>query len=276
DLALAHGFTDIVYEPYGGHSVDDGQLLDNYHYNKIEARWTEQIPMPQWDWLPQFIKAAGDRRHTIQLDFYGGAVDRNVDSNDEFRGGGQHPYYQGSDSLRPNTLFAGYPFYSLSGETMGILSVAYRFPIRRQLNRKVGPFYFYDVTAQVMGTAGNFWSYRAPEDEADYYRNAFGDRVAYREQDVRREIPFMDYAYKNGNSMLYDAGAELRVGAAIFNNFSWDSFFRVAYGFNRIRGYGDVNGDDIQDTTDNAIGDELSNETEAPGFRFYIGLGTGW
>ena len=276
DLALAHGFTDIVYEPYGGHSVDDGQLLDNYHYNKIEARWTEQIPMPQWDWLPQFIKAAGDRRHTIQLDFYGGAVDRNVDSNDEFRGGGQHPYYQGSDSLRPNTLFAGYPFYSLSGETMGILSVAYRFPIRRQLNRKIGPFYFYDLTAQVMGTAGNFWSYRAPEDESDYYRNAFGDRVAYREQDVRREIPFMDYAYKNGNSMLYDAGAELRVGAAIFNNFSWDSFFRVAYGFNRIRGYGDVNGDDIQDTTDNAIGDELSNETEAPGFRFYIGLGTGW
>jgi hypothetical protein len=50
----------------------------------------------------------------------------------------------------------------------------------------------------------------------------------------------------------------------------------VVYGFNEIRGYNDVNGDDISDTTQNAIGDELSNETEAPGFRVYLGLGTGW
>jgi hypothetical protein len=159
---------------------------------------------------------------------------------------------------------------------MGIISLAYRFPIRRQINRKVGPFYFYDLTAQVMGTAGNFWSYRAPENEADYYRNQYGDRVAYRPENIRREIPFIDYAYKNGNAMLYDAGAEVRLGITAFNNGFWNSFFRVAYGFNEVRGYGDVNGDDIQDTTDNAIGDELSNEVEPAGFRFYLGLGTGW
>jgi len=127
-----------------------------------------------------------------------------------------------------------------------------------------------------MGTAGNFWSYTAPTNPANYYRNQYGDRVAYNPEKVRREIPFVDTAYKNGNAMLYDAGAELRVSAALFNNFSWDSFVRLAYGFNEIRGYGDVNGDDVQDTTDNAIGDELSNETEKPGFRFYLGLGTGW
>jgi hypothetical protein len=276
DLAYSHGFTDVVYEPYGGHTVDDGELLDSYQYNKVEARWTEQLGMPVWEWLPEFIKIAGQRKHTIQLDVYGGFLDRNVDTNDEFRGGGQHPYYWGSDSLRPNTLFAGYPQSSLSGETMGIISLAYRFPIRRQINRKVGPFYFYDLTAQVMGTAGNFWSYRAPENEADYYRNQYGDRVAYRPENIRREIPFIDYAYKNGNAMLYDAGAEVRLGITAFNNGFWNSFFRVAYGFNEVRGYGDVNGDDIQDTTDNAIGDELSNEVEPAGFRFYLGLGTGW
>lgn len=276
DLAYSHGYTDVVYEPYGGHTVDDGELLDNYQYNKVELRWTEQMRMPSWQWLPEFIRIAGERRHTIQLDFYGGFVDRNVDSNDEFRGGGQHPYYQGSDSLRPNTLFSGYPFYSLSGETMGILSLGYRFPIRRQINRKIGPFYFYDLTAQVMGTAGNFWSYRAPENESEYYRNQYGDRVAYNPGKIYREIPFIDDAYKNGNPMLYDAGAEVRLGITSFNNGAWDSFFRVAYGFNSVRGYGDVNGDDIQDTTDNAIGDELSNENEPAGLRFYLGLGTGW
>lgn len=273
DLIYTYGFTDVVYEPYGGHSVDDGELLDKYGYNKVEARWTEQILVPAWG---KVLSAAQANRHTIQVDFQGGFTDRNVDLNDEFRAGGQHPFYWGSDSLRPNTQFAGYPQYSLSGETMAMLNLAYRFPLRRELNRKVGPFYFYDVTAQFMGTAGNLWSYLPPEDPDLYYRNEYGDRVARDPSTIRREIPFVDVAHKNGNWMLFDAGTELRVSGSLFNGAFWNSFFRVAYGFNEIRGYGDVNGDDIQDTTDNAIGDELSNETEKPGLRFYVGLGTGW
>jgi hypothetical protein len=102
----------------------------------------------------------------------------------------------------------------------------------------------------------------------------FADALAY--DAVTREIPFVDEAYKNGNSMLYDASAELRVRSVIFHGMPWDSFARVAYGFNEIRGYGDVNGDDLFDTSENALGDELSNETEPAGFRYYIGFGTGW
>lgn len=273
DLSYTYGYSDVVYEAQGGHSVDDGELLDNYGYNKVELRWTEQIPVPAWG---PVLSAANSRRHTIQVDVQAGFIDRNVDRNDEFRGGGQHPFNWGSDSLRPNTLFAGYPSSSLSGETMALVNLAYRFPIRRELNKRVGPFYFYDITGQVMGTAGNFWSYRPPAKEEKYYRNEYGERVARDAADVRREIPFVMDAYKNGNSLLFDAGGELRVSASIFSGASWDSFFRVVYGFNRIRGYGDVNGDDIQDSTDSSIGDELSNETEEPGFRFYVGLGTGW
>lgn len=272
DLTYTLGYTDVVYEPYGGHSVDDGQLLDKYAYNKVEARWTEQIGVPGWGPL----KKAAEMRHTIQVDLQAGMIDRNVDTNDEFRAGGQHPYYWGSDSLRPNTLFAGYPGYSLSGETMALVNLGYRFPIRREMNKRVGPFYFYDLTAQVMGTAGNLWSFRAPQNEEDFYRNEYGDRVARDESSIRREIPFVDSAYKNGNYLLYDAGVELRSSASLFNQMGWNSFVRVVYGFNEIRGYGDVNGDDIQDTTDSAIGDELSNETEKPGVRVYVGLGTGW
>ena len=273
DLTVSRAYSDVVYAPQGGRSVDDGEMLDAYAFNKVETRWTEQVLVPAWGSL---LRKAQEARHTIQLDAAVGVIDRNVDRNDEFRAGGQHPFYFGSDSLRPNTLFAGYPSNSLSGETMALFNLAYRFPLRREWNKRVGPFYFYDLTGQVMGSAGNLWSYQAPTDPSTYYRNEYGERVSRDASSVRREIPFVDTAYKNGNYLLYDAGAELRLSASLFSQAQWNSFVRVVYGFNEIRGYGDVNGDDIQDTTNNAIGDELSNETEQPGVRVYLGLGTGW
>ena len=71
--------------------------------------------------------------------------------------------------------------------------------------------------------------------------------------------------------MLEDADA-FRVVADV----DWDSFVRVAYGFQSIRGYYDPNGDDITDTNQQTQGDSLSNEREPPSVRVYIGLGTGW
>lgn len=272
DLNYIFGYTDIVYPGQDGVTVNDGQRLDNYAYNKGEIRYIEQIPVPSWG----FLKEAARNRHTIQLDVDLGWVDRNVDSFDEFSAGGQHPYYFGSNSLRPNTLFSGYPANSLSGETMAMINLAYRFPIRREWNQRVGPLYIYDITGQVFGTAGNLWSYRAPTDPEKYYTDGYDQHVAINDSDVYREIPFVDYSEKNGNYMLFDAGAEVRVSSTLFSNVGWNSFFRVSYGFNRIRGLYDVNGDDIQDTTDNGIGNGQSNEVEEPGFRFYLGLGTGW
>ncbi len=276
DLGYAHAYSDIVYEAQGGATVDDGELLDAYHYEQVDLRWTEQIPMPQWTWLPRFLKEAGRLRHTVQLDVQGGFISRNVDLNDELRAGGQHPAYIGSDSLRPSSLFAGYPPFSLSGETVVIGNLAYRFPIRRQLNWRMGPLYVYDITGQVQGTAGNLWSFAPPESPDAYYRDGYGDRVARNPADVKREIPFVDVAHKNGNYLLYDAGGEVRVSSSLSSGFGWNSFVRVAYGFQEIRGYGDVNGDDLSQTTENAVGDELSDETELPGVRVYVGIGTGW
>lgn len=273
DFTYTYGATDIVYGPYGGKTVDDGELLDAYAYNKAEIRWVEAIPVPAWGGI---LTEANKYQHTLQVDIDVGMMDRNVDRNDEFIGGGQHPFYWGSNTLRPNTLFAGYPQQSLSGETMAMVNLAYRFPLRRELNARVGPLYVYNVTAQIMGTAGNIWSFAPPDDPSAFYRNEYGERVATDAKDVRREIPFVDEAHKNGNYMLYDAGAEIRVTSTLFDNYGWNSFFRVSYGFNTIRGSADVNGDDISDTTESVVGDELSNEVEAPGFRFYVGLGTGW
>lgn len=275
DLAFNRAWTNIVYAPYGGVITDDGEQLSEYAYNKAELRWTSSLPIPTFgaaklrDW-----QAIG---HTIQVDFRAGYINRNVTFQDEFRAGGQHPYFFGNGNLRPNTQFAGYPGFSLSGETMGMLNLQYRFPlIKDPFVARVGPLTTYGVFMQFGGTAGNLWSYRPPEDESLYYRTRFGERVAYDPQDIRREIPFVDEAYKNGNHMLYDLSAEVRVQSVMFHGAGWDSFVRVAYGFNEIRGYGDVDGNSIFDTSDNAIGDELSNETEKPGPRVYIGLGTGW
>jgi hypothetical protein len=76
--------------------------------------------------------------------------------------------------------------------------------------------------------------------------------------------------------MLYDTFAEVRVSSIFRDTANWDSFLRVAYGFNEIKGYGDVNGDGIWDTSESGVGDELSSETEPAGWRVYLGFGTGW
>ncbi|MBN1334552.1 MAG: PD40 domain-containing protein [Deltaproteobacteria bacterium] len=275
ELNLAHAHTDVVYQPYGGATVDDGQLLDEYPWNKVELRWTEQINVPTLGGLGVLQKAR-EKNHRIQLDARLGFVDRNVNYNDEFRAGGQHPYYWGNNSLRPNTLFSGYPPWSLSGETMMILNAAYRFPIKQYIHKEIGPIFVDSVWLQIMGTAGNLWSFKPPSDPDKYWRNGYDERIAFDVDDIHREIPFVDEAYKNGNDMLYDAGVELRVNAGMFCGMYWGSFVRLAYGFSGIRGYGDVNGDDIFDTSENAFGDELSNEVQPAGLRAYIGLGTGW
>ncbi len=289
DLNYMRGFTDIVYKGYYGVDVDDGEQLDAYGYNRYEGRWTENWAVrPPWGWDPLgLLGLASDRQHTLVTDVQVGVIDRNVQYNDEFRAGGRHPYFWGDGSIQPNTMFAGYPGGSLGGETMLIAALAYRFPIKTDINKKIGPLYIYDLHGQVMGTAGNLWSYRPPQKAGDYYTNRFDARVAYDPSDIRREIPFVDYSYKNSpvdpvtgqvdkNYLLTDAGAELRLSASMFNRGYWNSFARLAYGFNEIRGAGDVNGDDILSTADNGLGDSLSNETEKPGLRLYIGLGTGW
>lgn len=267
---LSHGYTDMVYAGYNGFDTDDGELLDSYHYNRAQIHWTEHMPVRWFDFQKR-------RKHALEFSFQGGIIDRNVQYQDEFRGGGVHPAYMGTGSIQPNNQFAGYPAFSLSGETMLVASLGYRFPVITNIDKRMGPFYMYDVYMQVGGTAGNLWSFRPPDesDVGEYYYDNYGQRVAYDPSTVRREIPFIDSAYKNGNWMLFDTMAEVRVSSSLMT-MAWDSFFRVAYGFNEITGITDPNGDDISETTQTGFGNSLSAETEKPGPRFYLGIGTGW
>ena len=275
ELLLSHGWVDVTYPALGGVTVDDGMVLDDYQYNKVSGAWTENFRIPTLGGIP-FMKKAHQAKHVIQVDAQLGFVDRNVDTNDEFRAGGRHPANAGWGTIRPNTQFAGYPGWSLSGETMAIMNMAYRFPINAHSSWRWGPFTTSGIYGQFGGTAGNLWSFRPPSDSSKSYRSQYDDRIAYNPADVRREIPFIDIAKKNGNYMLYDAFAEVRIASIFRDTAGWDSFLRMAYGFQEIGGYGDVNEDGVWDTSENGVGDELSVETEPAGWRVYLGFGTGW
>jgi hypothetical protein len=260
--------TRLMDPEYAGGVYDDGEALEAYGFHKVYGTWTEFIPL-EWFGLA--------KRHTLQLDLEGGWIDRNVMSWDEFMAGGKHPYFWGNGTIGNNTQFSGYEGWSLSGETMLILNAAWRFPLARNLDWRLGPIYTESVYLQLCGSVGNLWSYRI-----DGPAHVEGwSVVADDPSDIRRELPFKDYAYKNSpaghpNYLLQDAGVELRVKAFIWNDWDWDSFLRVSYGFQPTAGYGDVNNDLIQSSVARDAASELSDEIEAPTFRFYAGLGTGW
>ncbi|MFH1465593.1 MAG: hypothetical protein ABIO70_14495 [Pseudomonadota bacterium] len=260
--------TKLLDPEVAGGVYDDGELLEKYGYHQLMASYTEFVPVG-WFGLSE--------HHTLQLDFEVGWIDRNVMSWDEFMAGGRHPYHWGSGTIGNNIQFSGYEGWSLTGETMAMLNASYRFPLWRDINTKIGPIYTEAMYLQLFGTVGNLWSYRVDGPSHVEGWSVVADDPA----SIRREVPGVDYAYKNSpadhpNYWLTDAGLELRVRAYIFNDWDWDSFLRVAYGFQPTAGYGDVNADLVQNSLARDAASELSDEIEPPTLRVYLGIGTGW
>ena len=152
---------------------------------------------------------------------------------DEFMAGGRHPYHWGNGTVGNNVQFSGYEGASLTGETMLIANATYRFPLMRNMNLRAGPLYTESMYLQFFGTLGNLWSFRVEGDRHIEGYSVVPDRGT---GGVRREVPFKDFASKNSppgepHYLLKDIGAELRIRSFIWNDFDWDSFVRVAYGF---------------------------------------------
>jgi len=258
----------LVDPEIAGAVYDDGESLDHYRYNRTQLTWTEFVPV---GWFGK------TDRHTLQIDLEAGFIDRNVLGWDEFAAGGRHPYHWGSGTIGNNVQFSGFEGWSLTGETMLIANAAYRFPVLRDMNWRLGPIYTESLYLQVFGTLGNLWSYRV---EGPSHLEGYSV-VPDAGGSVRREIPFVDYASKNsppGEEHFYlsDVGAEIRVRSFLWNDWDWDSFLRVAYGLQTVAGYGDVNADFVQSSVARDAGTELSSEVEPPTLHLYLGLGTGW
>jgi len=265
----AYRWTWLVDPDLAGGVYDDGERMGRYRYHQIMGTWTEYIPLTLWGLWD---------RGTLQIDLEGGWIDRNVMGWDEFMAGGRHPYHWGNGTIGNNVQFSGYEGYSLTGETMLIANAGYRFPILRDLNWKNGPIYTESMYLQIFGSIGNLWSYRV---EGDTHIEGYSVVPDPGRGQVRREVPFQDYAAKNSpkgepHYYLTDIGAELRVRSFIWNDWDWDSFLRVAYGLQSTAGYGDVNADYIQSSVARDQATELSSEVEPPTMRVYLGIGTGW
>ncbi len=259
-----------------GVSVDDGQIFDRYYFNEFGLVWTQYFRLP----IKNKIGASAGHRLMSEMQF--GMIDRNVPFMDEIRGGGsggvnvRNPYSS-------STTFSGYEPFSLAGETALILNLQYQMPLIRQIDKKVGPVYLESLQLVVFGTVGNLWSYRV-EGEQSFL---FGDRVLTDEANrkggqnpptevgLKREWPGMR-AEENGQYVLADAGIELQLDANIFNRSRWRSFFRVSYGFMPVAGRGDVDGDDVYTNSADPTISSRSDEREPAGFRFYLGIGTGF
>jgi outer membrane protein OmpA-like peptidoglycan-associated protein len=267
-----------LYESTGGVSVDDGQVFEKYFFNEFHIQFTEYIALP-------VKKPNGESaEHTLQINAEVGFIDRNVPYIDEIRGGSGGQVNR-SNIFSSSTVFAGYGPYTLSGETSGIINLQYRFPIARQIDAKIGPLYIESIYMQFFGTVGNFWSYKLKDDAAT--ADLYGERVLADEEGregggldkagtgVIREWPGM-VATENGWPVLADAGVELRFSMNLFNRASWYSSVRVAYGFMGVSGRGDVDGDDVYTNSSDPTLDNRSDEREPAGFRFMIGIGSGW
>jgi outer membrane protein OmpA-like peptidoglycan-associated protein len=270
-------FTVPLNQASGGVDVDDGQIFDGYFYNRFDLQWTEYLPLPIKN------RVGENAGHTLQIEVQASAIDRNVPFADEIRGGGSGGLNR-TNPLTSNSVFAGYEPFSLSGETAALLNLQYRFPLVKDIDKKLGILYIDSIYLQFFGTVGNFWSYKVLDEGTT---NLFGERVLTdpvarigggidRKGDgVVREVPGM-IASENGNYVLADAGVELRLAANLFNRSQWNSFFRIAYGFMPVAGRGDVNGDDIFTNGSDPTLDNRSSEKEPSGLRFYVGIGTGW
>jgi WD40 repeat protein len=249
-----------------GRSNPPGDNSDDYHSHELQFGYTEYIPISWWN--PQ-------GKHTLELHVRGGWVNRNVHRWDEFFAGSLHPLrYVPTHSTTHE--FAGYEDYSLRGETMIILGVSYRFPIMRNIDKKIGPFYFVSLWAEISGTMGNMWGYTA-EYGRDAYNNIDRHDESYWDPKVipgtiRREIPFKDIASKNGNYLLYDIGFTVKLKALMFGTASWNSFVRIAYGLNDVIGQYEVN-DDLA-FVDAYPNNAMYAEIEPKSMRLSIGIGS--
>lgn len=264
----------------GGSDFDDGQEFNAYFFNEFTANYIEYIQLPF-----KSKKSGEDLLHTLELELQLGLIDRNVPYGDEMKAGGA-----GGGNVRnayaSNNLFAGYPGFSISGESLAILGLRYRFPLAAQIDKKVGPVYFESVYLQFFATVGNLWSYKL-RDGVVADEGRFGEQVAPDPEErkggqldrpgsaIQREW-FGTGNSENGNHILADVGVELRVAANMFNRSPWFSFARIAYGFMPIQGRGDVDGDDIYTNSADPALENRSDEIELAAPRFYLGIGTGW
>ncbi len=163
----------------GEYEVVDGILKPQY--NKFNFL---RLELNTWLSVPTF------ERHTLNIRLRGATIlgPQMPDFFDNYLGG-----FVGMRS---------YPFYSVSGNDLVWMNIAYRFPLFRDIDARLGHLYFDKIFFTLYGDVGNAWNY-----------------------DVNG---FDNFKLKKG------IGAEIRIAMNSFYLFPTNLFFSVAYGFDKL------------------------------------------
>lgn len=239
-----------AWDPYTqGLVSDSGAVLPSGLYHRLDVA------------LHQAVAAPWSTRQTLDWRLSLGYVNRNVPWWDELKAGSMLAPI--SPTLDPVVLFPGFSTGSLSGETLGILSLAWRTPLQERMGKALGPLYFDALYLQLGANMGNVWGYRAI------------DGVSV------RETPLTSGASRNqvdasSPTLLTELGAELRVTASVFTRYRWNSFLHLGFVPESVTGLGDINHDNRYPGAYGDLLPEAGGEVYPAGLRIGLGLGTGF
>lgn len=173
--------------------------LTPFDFHKLELRHTQHIPLPGW-------------KHTLSLTLRGGTIfGPAVPDFFDFYAGGL-----------PG--MKGYPFYSIGGNEMASMNVAYRYPIWEDIDVRIFQLYFDRLYGEFHADYGNAWT-------GDATIKNFKKDAGF---ELRLEA-FSWYAYPtriffNGTYGM-DSFALTKNGATVNYGKEWRFYFGVLFGF---------------------------------------------
>ncbi|MGE5314824.1 MAG: biopolymer transporter Tol [Acidobacteriota bacterium] len=107
--------------------------LSSFNFSRLEARATHHMPLPGW-------------KHTLSMTLHGGTIfGPPVPDFFDF-------YVGGLPGMK------GYPYYSISGNTLAAVNLAYRFPMWENIDFRILQLYFDKLYGEVHADFGNAWT----------------------------------------------------------------------------------------------------------------------
>lgn len=177
DVEMKYNFELNRFNPEGNYQNNNGVLVPVYRkfdYHKLELVTNGHIPL--------------FKHHTLSLKVRAGSIlgPSVPDFFDFFLGG--------------LVGMKAYPFYAVSGNEILWMNLAYRFPLWRNIDSRIGYLYVDKIFVSVYGDIGNAWNGKIP----------------------------------TGKSFKKGAGAELRIALNSFYLFPTSIFFNANYGFDKF------------------------------------------
>jgi Tol biopolymer transport system component len=139
EVEFKYSFDFDKYNPDSEYRIEDGVLVPvfkKFNFHKVELNWKEHFEVAN--------------SQTLTLQFRGGTViGPALPSFFDF-------YLGGLIGMK------SYPFYAISGNSIGWLNLTYRFPLFKNIDERIGHLYLDKIFLQVFGDVGDAWTGKMP------------------------------------------------------------------------------------------------------------------